>query len=187
MEKKEARRQVRQAIGRLTAAERAEKSAAIRRRLNALPELRRAQAVMGFLPMSDELDPQPILADLLAAGKRVYVPRTFVRQRRMLPVRLLDLGKLRSGEFDILEPETEETCGVDELDFVLVPGRAFDRKGNRLGRGAGFYDGFMAQEGFRAIRCGVAFACQVLDEIPHTENDLPVTVLVTEDATLHFG
>jgi 5-formyltetrahydrofolate cyclo-ligase len=187
MEKEEARRQVRQAVRRLTAAERAEKSAAIRRRLNALPELRRAQAVMGFLPMRDELDTLPTLADLLAAGKRVYVPRTFVRQRRMIPVRLSDLGRLRLGEFGILEPETEETCAVGELDFVIVPGRAFDRKGNRLGRGAGFYDGFMAQEGFRAIRCGVAFACQLLDEIPHNENDLPVSILVTEDGILRFG
>jgi len=109
MEKKEARRQVRQAVRRLTTAERAEKSAAIRRRLNALPELLQAQVVMGFLPMPDELDTLPILADLLAAGKRVYVPRTFVRERRMIPVRLADLGKMRQGEYDILEPETEET------------------------------------------------------------------------------
>jgi 5-formyltetrahydrofolate cyclo-ligase len=186
MEKKEARRQVGQAVRRLNAAERAEKSAAIRSRLSALPELRQAQAVMGFLPMSDELDTRPILADLLAAGKRVYVPRTFVRLRRMVPVSLTDLGKLREGEFGILEPETEETCAVDELDFVIVPGRAFDRKGNRLGRGAGFYDEFMAQEGFRAVRCGVAFACQVLDEIPHAQNDLPVHLLVTEEETLRF-
>jgi len=187
MEKKEARRQVREAVRRLTAADRAEKSAAIRLRLNALPELRAAQAVMAFLPMPDELDTVPILADLLAAGKRVYVPRTFVRERRMFPVRLSDLGKLRQGEYGILEPETEETCAADALDFVIVPGRAFDRKGNRLGRGAGFYDEFMAQAGFQAIRCGVAFACQVLDEIPHTENDLPVAILVTEDETLRCG
>ncbi len=187
MEKEEARRQVREAVRRLTAAQRAEKSAAIRRRLNALLELRRAQAVMGFLPMPDELDTLPILADLLAAGKRVYVPRTFVRARRMIPVRLADLGKLRRGEYGILEPETEETCAVEELDFVIVPGRAFDRKGNRLGRGAGFYDEFMAQAGFRAVRCGVAFACQVLDEVPHTEYDLPVTLLVTENETLRCG
>ena len=187
MEKKAARGQIRQSVRRLTAAERAEKSAAIRLRLNALPELRQAQAVMGFLPMPDELDTLPILADLLAAGKRVYVPRTFVRERRMIAVRLSDLDKLRPGEFGILEPETEETCAIGELDLVIVPGRAFDRKGNRLGRGAGFYDEFMAQNGFHAIRCGVAFACQVLDEIPHTENDLPVNVLVTEDGILRFG
>ena len=187
MEKKEARREVGQAVRRLTAAERAEKSAAIRSRLSTLPELRQAQAVMGFLPMPDELDTRPILADLLAAGKRVYVPRTFVRARRMIPVRLTDLGKLRQGEFNILEPESEETCAVAELDFIIVPGRAFDRTGNRLGRGAGFYDQFMAQKGFRAVRCGVAFACQVLDEIPHAQHDLPVNVLVPEDETLHFG
>jgi 5-formyltetrahydrofolate cyclo-ligase len=186
MEKKEARRQVQEAIRRLSAAERAEKSAAIRRRLIALPELRPAQAVLGFLPMSDELDTRPILADLLAWGKRVYVPRTFVRERHMTPARLNDLSKLRPGEYGILEPETEETCGAAELDFVIVPGRAFDRNGNRLGRGAGFYDEFMARAGFRAVRCGIAFACQVLDEIPHDEKDLPVNILVTEAETIRL-
>ena len=181
MEKKETRRQVREAVRRLTAEQRAQKSAVIRRRLRELPELREAQVVMGFLPMPDELDTRPVLADLLAAGKRVYVPRTFLRERRMVPVRLTDLGKLRRGEYDILEPETEETCSAGEIDFVIVPGRAFDRSGNRLGRGAGFYDEFMAQPDFRAIRCGVAFACQVLPEIPHNEKDLPVDILVTEE------
>ena len=187
MEKKEARRQVREAVRRLTVEQRAENSAAIRSRLRELPELREAQAVMGFLPMPDELDTRPILADLLAAGKRVYVPRTFVRERRMIPVRLADLGRLRRGEYDILEPETDETCAAAALDFVIIPGRAFDRSGNRLGRGAGFYDEFMAQPGFRAVRCGAAFACQVLPEIPHNEKDLPVTMLVTEDGILRFG
>lgn len=187
MEKKEARRQIREAVRRLTAGQRAEKSAAIRRRLRGLPELRQARVVMGFLPLPDELDTRPILADLLAAGKRVYVPRTFVRERRMVPVRLADLGKLRVGEYDIPEPETDETCAADALDFILVPGRAFDRSGNRLGRGAGFYDEFMAQPGFRAVRCGVAFACQVLPEISHNEKDLPVTILVTDEEILRFA
>jgi len=148
--------------------------------------LRDAQLVMGFLPMPDELDTRPILADLLAAGKRVYVPRTFVRERRMIPVRLTDLGKLRRGEYDILEPDTDETCAADAVDFLIVPGRGFDRSGNRLGRGAGFYDEFMAQPGFHAIRCAVAFACQVLPEIPHNENDLPVDILVTEEDTIRL-
>jgi 5-formyltetrahydrofolate cyclo-ligase len=163
-----------------------EKSEAIRKRLNALPELRQAQAIMGFLPMPDELNTRPVLADLLAAGKRVYVPRTFVHERRMMPVRLTDLGKLRRGEFDILEPETEETCAVSELDFVIVPGRAFDRNGNRLGRGGGFYDKLLSQSDLHARRCGVAFACQVLPEIPHDEKDRPVMLLVTENETLRF-
>jgi len=186
MEKKEARRQVQEAVRGLTAEERAAKSAAICERLCRLPELQAAKVVMGFLSMPDELDTFPILGDLIADGKRVYVPRTSVRQRRMIAVRLTDMKALRPGEYGILEPDTEETCGVSEIDFVLVPARAFDRHGNRLGRGAGFYDRFMARKGFRAVRCGIAFACQVLPEIPHGESDLPVQILVTERDTHRF-
>ena len=104
----------------------------------------------------------------------------------MIPVRLRDLERLRKGEYDIPEPDTDERCSPPELDVVLLPGRAFDRNGNRLGRGAGFYDRFMAADGFRAVRCGLAFACQLLPEIPHDETDLPAHVLVTEYETIRF-
>lgn len=184
--KKEARRRIREVIEGLTEEERRAKSERIRERLRELPELREARVVMGFLPMPDELDTRPILADLIANGKRVYVPRTFVRERRMVPVRLTDLGRLRAGGYDIPEPDSDETCRADEVDFIFVPARAFDRRGNRLGRGAGFYDRFMASDGFRATRCGIGFACQVLETVPHQTHDLPVEILVTEDETLRF-
>jgi len=186
-EKRAARRLVAAQIARLGPEERAAKSEAIRRRVCDLPEVREASCVMGFLPLSDEVDTRPILEDLIRAGKRVYVPRTFVREGRIVPVRLLDLDRLRTGEYGIPEPDTEETCAPETLDVVLVPGRAFDRRGNRLGRGAGFYDRFMASNGFRALRCGVAFACQVLEQVPHDRTDLPVHLLVTEAETIRCG
>lgn len=187
MEKKEARRLIQEAIRRMTSLERASKSAAICERLLALRELQEAQTVMGFLSMPDELDTAPILSELLAAGKRVYVPRTDVKQRLMFPVRLNDMKHLRMGEYGIREPNSDEQCDPSELDFVLVPGRAFDRAGNRLGRGAAFYDRFMCQRGFRAVRCGIAFACQVLDAVPHDAKDVPVQILVTEFETLRIA
>jgi len=186
MEKAEARRQVGKAVKRLSPDERTAKSEAIRERLRRLPELRAARVVMGFTPMPDELDTLPILADLLDDGKRVYVPRTFVHKKRMIPIRLRDLTTLQRGRYGILEPDAQETCAPPELDLVIVPARAFDRHGNRLGRGAGFYDRFMGSDGFRAVRCGVAFACQVLPELPHGEHDLPVEILVTEWETRRF-
>jgi len=80
----------------------------------------------------------------------------------------------------------DETCTVSEIDLLLVPARAFDGSGNRLGRGAGFYDRFMAAPEFRATRCGVSFDCQILDEVPHNPFDIPVQILVTENRTLRF-
>ncbi len=186
MEKKEARRLIRQAVAKLSMAEREEYSGAISERLLALPEAHRAGCVMAYLPMADELDTRPFLAALLAEGKRVYVPRTILAGHRMLPVRLHSLDDLTVGFYSIAEPRGDETCAVEELDFLLVPGRGFDRAGNRVGRGAGFYDRFMATDGFRAVRCGAAFSCQVMAHVPHDDYDIPVEVLVTEQETLRL-
>ena len=187
MEKKEARRIVREAIERMTWTERAAAADAICRRLLDLPEVRKAQTIMAYLPLPDELDTRPFLRAIFTSGRRLYVPHTDVRGKRMWPLRLTALDDLRTGDYGIREPRTVETCRPEEIDLVLVPGRAFDRQGNRLGRGGGFYDRFMGSPGFRAVRCAAAFACQVLDEVPHAPHDLPVEILVTERETLRFG
>jgi len=187
VEKKKARRIIRRAIQRLTPLERRQKSLAIRARLLALPELKTSEYIMAYLPMNDEWDTRPLLADLIAAGKRVYTPRTALETRRMTPIRLTSLRNVRPGAYGILEPDSEESCPPSRLDFLLVPGRAFDRQGNRLGRGAGFYDRFMGADDFRAVTCAGAFACQILDDVPHDAHDLPVQIIVTENETLRTG
>jgi len=88
------------------------------------------------------------------------------------------------GVFGILEPAGSEIVEPGSIDFVLVPARGFDRSGNRLGRGGGYYDRYMSHPDFHAIRCGIAFAAQVLDAIPHDAHDLPVHILVTEEGVL---
>ncbi len=91
------------------------------------------------------------------------------------------------GVFGILEPRGSEVVEPGAIDFVLVPARGFDRAGNRLGRGGGYYDRYMAHPDFRAIRCGIAYSAQVLPAIPHDAHDLPVHVLVTESGVLRFA
>jgi 5-formyltetrahydrofolate cyclo-ligase len=181
MEKAEARRQVESALARLSQSECSDFSWRIRERLIALPEVVASASVMAYLPMEDEVDTRRFLSDLLALGKRVYVPRTHVAERRMTPIRLTTLEALVEGEYGVAEPRSNESCAPEEIDFILVPARAFDLKGNRLGRGAGFYDRFMASEAFRAVRCGASFSCQVLDAVPCEGHDLPVQILVTEE------
>jgi len=108
--KEETRRRIAETIKRLTASEHAVKSATISQRLNTLPELHQARTVMGFLSMPDELDTAPLLNGLIALGKRVYVPRTRISNRQMVPIRLHDMRNLRVGAYGILEPVTDETC-----------------------------------------------------------------------------
>jgi len=75
----------------------------------------------------------------------------------------------------------------NEIDFVVVPGLAFDLKGNRLGRGKGYYDRFLKRLRNDASTCGVAFDCQLLDEVPHGPSDFRLDALVTESKAFTFS
>ena len=163
----------------MTADERRRQAEEVRRRLRDLPEVAAARRLMAFLSMDDELDTSGIIEDGLAAGQAVYAPRTFRRGRRMVPVRLRALDAVREGAYGIAEPDAEETCAPEELDVVLVPALGYDRAGRRLGRGAGYYDRFMATPGFHALRVGIGYDRQLLDRVPTEGHDLPVAVVVT--------
>jgi hypothetical protein len=74
----------------------------------------------------------------------------------------------------------------ENIDLVVAPGLGFDRKGNRLGRGGSYYDRFFTNKDLKAPKCGFAFAEQVLESVPVTENDVPVDFLVTDKEVLYF-
>jgi len=76
---------------------------------------------------------------------------------------------------------------IKDIDLVIAPALGFDRKGNRLGRGGSYYDRFFANEELKAPRCGFAFAEQVVDLVPVTEQDKPVDFLVTNDEVIYFN
>jgi 5-formyltetrahydrofolate cyclo-ligase len=184
MEKAEARQRAQQAVERLTVVQRRDYSRRICERLLALPEVTAAGAVMAYLPMPDELDTLPFLERLLAEGKSVCVPRTFAVPRRMVPIRLRNLQGLRTGAFGIAEPDHDEACDPAALDLIVVPARAFDMQGHRLGRGAGYYDRFLAFDAPRAVRCGAAFSCQIVDAVPCEAHDMLMQILVTEERVI---
>jgi 5-formyltetrahydrofolate cyclo-ligase len=75
----------------------------------------------------------------------------------------------------------------EEIGLVVTPALGFDRKGNRLGRGGSYYDRFFTDDKFRASKCGLAFAEQVVDSIPVTSTDVPVDFLVTDEEIIYFN
>jgi len=75
---------------------------------------------------------------------------------------------------------------VDGFDLVLVPGVAFDRKGNRLGQGLGYYDRFLARLPGDVLRVGLAYSDQVVPDVPVDEWDVPMHALATEEGVIRF-
>jgi 5-formyltetrahydrofolate cyclo-ligase len=101
--------------------------------------------------------------------------------------RVHSLADLEEGYMGILEPPENELVAPKDLDMIFVPGLAFDRNGERLGRGAGYYDRLLAEPDIRAVLCGVCYDVQVMDCVPHEPRDHRVDMLVTESELLRFN
>ncbi len=153
-----------------------------------LPEFAQASTIMAYMTIPNEIDVSQIIQAAWNQGKTVLVPVVSTEPREMFAVELRSLeAGLKVSSYGILEPHDSKPWPVDQIDLVIVPALAFDRQGNRLGRGGGFYDRFLAQENFHAITCEIAFQEQLLDNIPTDHHDQPVNLLVTDREVLRFG
>ena len=128
-----------------------------------------------YLALESEVDTEPVVEEALKAGKKVYVPLMGSGDDEMAVMHVENLQGLRPGSWGILEPEfkVDRIGSSEDLDLVIIPGLGFDREGGRLGRGKGHFDRFLAKTP-RAYKIGLAFECQVVDQIPQEPNDIPV-------------
>jgi 5-formyltetrahydrofolate cyclo-ligase len=136
--------------------------------------------VSGFMPMKTEINPLPLLRRLAADGARLALPAIDKRGKPLI-MRAWQVGDpLASGQWGIREP-VPEAAQVDP-DILIVPLAAFDRRGHRIGYGAGYYD--MTIAGLRAkkrvIALGIAFAVQEIPRVPDTERDQQLDFVLTE-------
>lgn len=167
----------------------AELSARVRAHLVSHPVWRASRVVLAYASFRQEVDTFPLLAEALARGKELVLPRVDRASRSLDLLRVKDLETdLRPGYQGILEPDPARCAPTDPhlIDLVLVPGVVFDRRGFRLGYGGGYYDRLLGSLP-RAVRVGLAFSLQVVEEIPVLPHDLPVDILVTEDGILEVG
>ena len=138
-------------------------------------------AVMLYLSMRSEVETGGLLERLLHAGKRVCAPVVDTDHNRLIPRRIQEAETaLVRHRYGMLEPNTAcPLVPITELQLIVVPGIAFDRKGYRLGYGKGFYDRFLS-ECSHAIPIGLAYQIQVVvDTFPQVW-DIPVKHIFTE-------
>jgi 5-formyltetrahydrofolate cyclo-ligase len=181
------RRRVLAARDALTPAERRSKSALIHAALAGLEPVRRAATIMTYLHFRSEVETLPGLLAYLPAGCRLAVPLTLVAAQRLEIFLLSDPARqLRPGYCGIPEPDPARADLLDpgELDLVLVPGSAFDRRGGRLGYGGGYYDRFLAAAAPQALRVGLAFDLQVVEPLPLLPHDQRLHYLVSESGVI---
>ncbi len=133
-----------------------------------------ADRILMYHSLPDELSTHKFLRKW-SGRKKFYLPRVNGVNLEILPY---DEQRLELGSFHIEEPTGNDTVGVDEIEMVVVPAVAYDRNGNRLGRGKGYYDRLLADTG--ATKVGVAYDFQLVDEIPTEAHDVRMDIVITQ-------
>lgn len=144
-------------------------------KLAALTETRDAGRIGAFVPLSDEPDVTPFLRVRFAAGVRMALPVPNPEGRWCFRWAQA-LEPMEQRELGLWFPPLGDEVGPQDLDLILVPGRAFTWDGKRLGRGAGIYDRLLAD--FQGPRLGIAFSCQMVGQLPSDPHDIRMTRVV---------
>lgn len=170
----------------MSAAERRAASERIGRALALLPAYGAARTVMFFLTHGSEVETEAMISAALAEGKSVVVPRIDAGDNiRACRIDNLDQDVV-PGKFGIREPRAEWCQEIlpGSIDLVMVPAVVYDRCGNRIGYGKGYYDRWLAQFA-PAQRIGLAYDVQVVDKILRETHDMPVGMIVTDQRLIH--
>lgn len=157
------------------------RSARVCRRVARIPQVQSAQWLMGFVSFGTEVHTHGLLRALLAEHRHVCVPSFDPTKQRYFCSELRHFDdELREGRWGILEPRREAIRPVppENIDVWLVPGLAFDPRGNRLGRGIGHFDRLLC--GARGVKIGLAYDFQLIEEVPSEPHDVRMDFIVTE-------
>ena len=176
--KKEIRREVKHSVLAMSTAEHEAQSQQVCEQLERLVAEYKPATVALFSPLPDEVNVAPLIGSLAC---RVVLPRVGDRADGTPEMEFFDYAPqaMASGVYGIIEPQAGESCRAEDIDFMVVPGVAFSSDGRRLGRGKGYYDRYLSQEGFRAFCVGVCYACQLREDIPAEAHDKRVDAVIS--------
>ena len=137
-------------------------------------------SVFTYISYGSEVDTFSFINYLLDSGKNVYVPKCDTEKCEMCPVRITSLDNLHKNKYGILEPVDNGNMD-DIIDVIIFPGLVFDKTGNRIGYGKGYYDKFFSSLNFCPPKIGVCYDFQILDSIPADNNDVKMDMIITEN------
>lgn len=178
MEKNEIRRKVKALRVMLSDMEKRTAAEEVFSRLEKTAAFLLADRILMYHSLPDELFTHDFLRKW-GARKHFYLPRVNGVNLEILPY---EESRLELGSFHIEEPTGNDTVDPSEIELVVVPAVAYDRRGNRLGRGKGFYDRLLRNT--RATKIGVGYDLQLVDEIPVEPHDVGVDIIITQNATI---
>ena len=183
-DKKEIRKKILKDRRAMESGQVAEKSARIYEALIGLEEFKNADTVGLYLSFDNEVDTFRLLRHIKEEGKKIVVTYTDSKSLVLIPLYVNDIeNDFVEGPWGYLEPKLDELEKAEEkdIDFVIVPGVAFDQGRNRVGFGKGYYDKYLSKLRADAVTAAMAYEYQVLDCLPVEDHDIKMKMIVTED------
>ncbi|NBI06254.1 5-formyltetrahydrofolate cyclo-ligase [Senegalia massiliensis] len=146
-----------------------------------MKEFKQSETIMVYLSFKQEVDTFNLIDKMRGLGKKVVITYTDKKENVLIPCRLIDLeDSLEKNPFGYLEPKEDsiEKVNPSEIDLIITPGLAFDKKGNRVGYGGGYYDKLL-KSAPQATKIAVSYDFQIFSEVPSEKFDIPVDYIVT--------
>lgn len=158
-----------------------EKSERIKERVFHMDEFKDSKIILFYISYDNEVYTHDIIKESLKIKKQVVVPKTDVNKSTILCSSLNKWEDLVVGTYNILEPRQDclNEVTLESIDLIIIPGIAFDCKGNRIGHGMGYYDRLLKKK-INAHRIGLAFEFQIAKDILSEQHDVKVEKIVTE-------
>ena len=174
-EKKALRRQIKEIKKKYSLKEKKEKSKFIFDQVEKLDAFQKSEIIMAYWSMDDEVFTHDFIQKYLNI-KKIILP--VVNGDRLDLKEFLGLSNLKTGKsFGIGEPEGELFKQADKIDLIIVPGVAFDKSLNRIGRGKAYYDKLLKES--KALKIGVCFDFQLIEKVPTDEFDIKMDLIIT--------
>ena len=173
-DKSDIRRGAKNAVKALSDRQKADKSTLILSNVAQLEVVERAEVVALYASLPDEVQSFALI-EQLSKTKRVVLPRVAGDE---MDFYAYDPQSLKVGAFGIEEPQGAEVVAPEQIDVIIVPGVAFTEGGKRCGRGKGYYDKYLSREGFRAVKVGVCYKEQLVEDIPNEPHDIVMDYMI---------
>jgi 5-formyltetrahydrofolate cyclo-ligase len=150
------------------------------------PELNAPKCVMIYLSTQSEVKTSGIIRFLTEKGIKIYVP--CITDGVIIPVKYTKGCALVKGAFKIKEPVKKiKPLTPKCISLIIIPGIAFDTKGNRVGFGKGFFDSFLSKLPPKTLKVALAFEKQIVRSIPSDSHDIKMDYIITEDRIIKCG
>ena len=153
----------------------------------ALPAYQVARTVLAYIGFGSEIDTQALIERIIADAKIAVVPRVDRATQALILHSVKSLSELVTSKWGIREPPAEApVISASGIEFILMPGVAFDRSGNRLGYGRGYYDTWLLSVDPALARVAAAFSCQIVARVPVGPHDQKIDTIITENEIINI-